>query len=72
MDQVFARSIGTKSLASVIQSIVALSNALGVSLVVEGIETEEQAIFLHQLQPLASGQGWLLGRPVSADDFPLL
>ena len=40
-------------------------------LIVEGIETEDQAQYLMSRQPATVGQGWLLGRAVRAEDIPL-
>jgi len=34
---------------------------------VEGIETEEQARYVLERAPEATGQGWLYGRPCRAD-----
>jgi len=71
MDRAFTRAVGTRSLASgVIESICAIATALQVDLVIEGIETEEQAAYLLALHPNARGQGWLLGRPMPAEQLP--
>lgn len=51
---------------SVLRAIIALGNALGVELIAEGIETEAQLEFLRaEACPL--GQGFLLGRPMPAE-----
>lgn len=71
MDRAFTNAIGTESLASeVIPGIAAIARAMNVVLIVEGIETEEQAVFLTELHPNARGQGWHFGRPVPATDLP--
>lgn len=70
MDRSFTQAIGTRSVASqVIQGITSMATALDVQLIVEGIETEEQGEFILALAPGAKGQGWLLGRPVAANDL---
>ncbi|WP_237215036.1 putative bifunctional diguanylate cyclase/phosphodiesterase [Falsiroseomonas oryziterrae] len=52
--------------AAVVAAILALGRSLGVSVLAEGIETETQA---RQLRALGCehGQGWLLGRPMRAE-----
>ncbi len=51
-----------------VQAVVQLAGALGIRVVAEGVETDAQRQFLHQsgCQVL---QGYLLGRPMPADDF---
>jgi EAL domain-containing protein (putative c-di-GMP-specific phosphodiesterase class I)/GGDEF domain-containing protein len=57
---------------AVIRSVVALAEALGLSTVAEGVETQEQAALLTSLGA-DDGQGWLFGRPVPmAELFELL
>ncbi len=63
IDKRFVASIGRAGSASeVVTAIIGLSRALGLEMVAEGVETEDQAAFL-----LANGvqyaQGWLFGRP---------
>jgi diguanylate cyclase (GGDEF)-like protein/PAS domain S-box-containing protein len=57
--------------AAVVRSIVLLGSALGKSVVAEGIETELQ---LEQLRELGCrvGQGYLLARPMPADEASAL
>jgi len=51
----------------IVRAVVAMSLAMGLEVVAEGIETEEQHALLMRLGvPL--GQGWLFGRPVPAED----
>lgn len=50
------------------RSIIALGNSLGMQVIAEGVETEEQAVFLAQ-EGCAEGQGYYYSRPLSADDF---
>lgn len=54
--------------AAIISAIVAIGRALNVRVVAEGVETLEQQQFLKELG--CSGlQGFLLGRPMPADEF---
>lgn len=49
-------------------TIIALAHALGLSVVAEGVETEDQARLLHLLR-CDFLQGFLLGRPMDAQEF---
>jgi EAL domain-containing protein (putative c-di-GMP-specific phosphodiesterase class I) len=56
--------------AAIVAAILALADALDMTTIVEGIETGEQLAFLREHRcPL--GQGYLLGRPVPADQLAL-
>ncbi len=46
--------------------IVAMAEVLGLSMVIEGIEEEQQAAYFLTLAPTALGQGWLFSKPVEA------
>jgi sensor c-di-GMP phosphodiesterase-like protein len=46
--------------------IVAMAEVLGLSMVIEGIEEEQQAAYFLTLAPKAMGQGWLFSKPVEA------
>ncbi|HEY6761614.1 MAG TPA: EAL domain-containing protein [Baekduia sp.] len=56
--------------AAIVAAILALADALDMSTIVEGIETREQLEFLRQ-HGCPFGQGYLLGRPVPADQLVL-
>ena len=53
---------------SVIRTIIAMANSLGIAVVAEGVETESQRSFLEQHGCL-NYQGFLFGKPVGAEDF---
>jgi sensor c-di-GMP phosphodiesterase-like protein len=53
--------------ASIAPQIVAMAEALGLILVIEGIEEESQAAYFLKLDQKALAQGWLFGKPVPAD-----
>ena len=55
----------------IVAAIVGLGHSLGLITVAEGIETEEQAAILLGLS-CEMGQGWLYGRPVTADGIPAI
>jgi EAL domain-containing protein (putative c-di-GMP-specific phosphodiesterase class I) len=50
------------------QTIVSLSHAMGLSVIAEGVETEEQREFLARLG-CHSFQGYLFSRPLSLEEF---
>lgn len=69
IDQSFVSGIpGDAEDVALIEAIISMSRALDLDVVAEGIETEAQRRFL-----IASGcrygQGYLLGKPVSAEEF---
>jgi len=69
IDKSFIREIATKpSDAVIVQTIIAMAKSLGLSLVVEGIETEEQFASLRQIGCPAY-QGYLFGKPESLESF---
>jgi sensor c-di-GMP phosphodiesterase-like protein len=70
IDRVFTQSIGTGSVTmGILPQIVAMADALHLEIVVEGIETEEQARYFVPSDKRIRAQGWLFGRPMPADVF---
>lgn len=68
IDQSFVRNLTRdRSDAAIIQTIIVLSSALGLTTIAEGVETEEQARVLRQLRCDAL-QGYFFARPVRADE----
>ncbi len=70
IDRAFVRDLGgaRTSGASIAQTIIRLGQSLGLQIIAEGIETEEQAQLLADLGcPLA--QGFLYSRPVDSASF---
>jgi diguanylate cyclase len=59
---------GDPEAASIVGALVKLGHALGLSVVAEGVETEEQLATLRLLGCDAA-HGFLLGRPVPGDDI---
>jgi diguanylate cyclase (GGDEF)-like protein/PAS domain S-box-containing protein len=69
IDQSFVRNIGVKSTdAVIVQTIIGMANNLGIDVIAEGVETEEQRAFL-ELHGCPAIQGFLLGRPLPLDEF---
>jgi len=72
IDQEFVRDISVDASSSAIaQSIISLSKAMGLSVIAEGVETEEQRDFLARLGCHAF-QGFLFSGPVPPKEFELL
>lgn len=69
IDQSFTRNLGRSSSDMILsEAIIVMAHKLGLKVIAEGIETEEQ----RQLLKAAGcdyGQGYLFSRPVSADEF---
>lgn len=69
IDKAFVTPLGRGSNAgAMIQAIVALGNALGLSILAEGVETEEQRVLLR-LAGCHEMQGYLFAAPCAVDDL---
>jgi sensor c-di-GMP phosphodiesterase-like protein len=70
IDRVFTQTIGTESVIGVVlPQIVYMAARLGLIVVVEGVETEDQADYFRHAASGILGQGYFLGRPVPAAEF---
>ena len=70
IDRAFTRTVGTEAVtASVVPQILDMALQLGLGIVVEGIESAEQADYFRARFVGAHGQGFLFGRPVAAHEF---
>lgn len=70
IDRAFTQAIGTGSvMVSILPQIVAITEALNLELIVEGVETEEQANYFANASGQTLAQGWLFGRPVRSYEF---
>jgi len=67
IDQCFLRDIDTDGSAkAIVRAVVHLGRALGIPVVAEGVETEEQFGWLRA-EGCSEGQGFLLSRPCAAE-----
>ena len=65
IDMAFTKAIGTESVTvSIIPQILAMAAALKLEVIVEGVETAEQAAYFAGSDRTTLAQGWLFGRPV--------
>ncbi|HEY9878199.1 MAG TPA: EAL domain-containing protein [Leptolyngbyaceae cyanobacterium] len=72
IDRSFTQGLGTSPHdTEIVQAIVSLGHALGISLVAEGIETTEQLTYLQQLGS-EYGQGYLFSRPLALEQATAL
>jgi sensor c-di-GMP phosphodiesterase-like protein len=70
IDRSFTKAIGTGSvIGSILPQILSIAGALHLGVIVEGIETEEQASYFANGGGRIRGQGWLYGHPVPVDEF---
>ncbi|MTI16480.1 EAL domain-containing protein [Rhodobacteraceae bacterium RKSG542] len=69
IDRAFTRSIGTESNNTAIaKAIVGLGTSLGLGVLAEGVETEDQAHYLLSIG-CAQAQGYYYGKPMPASAF---
>lgn len=69
IDQSFVRDIATDhNDAAIVQTIIAMTESLGLDVIAEGVETAAQLEFL-ELRGCHAFQGYLFGKPVTIDDF---
>lgn len=67
IDQSFVRDLGEDANdRAIVSAIIHMAQALGLRTTAEGVETQEQMDFLHE-QGCVDMQGYLCGRPMSAD-----
>jgi sensor c-di-GMP phosphodiesterase-like protein len=70
IDQSFTRAIGTQAVTvSILPQILAMAETLHLQVIVEGIETSQQARFFAGRAKSILGQGWLFGRPVPVEEL---
>ncbi|MGK2889807.1 MAG: hypothetical protein ACSLEN_14065 [Candidatus Malihini olakiniferum] len=63
-------AIGTDSVNAAFTNVLfSLVQKLDGSIIVEGVENQEQAAYVARHYPNAIVQGWYFGRPVNIDKF---
>ncbi|MEH2921558.1 EAL domain-containing protein [Samsonia erythrinae] len=71
IDKIFVCAIGTDSLkAAMAELLFTLIQKLDIPVVIEGVETREQAAYILQRCPSAMLQGWYFGKAVAVHDLP--
>ena len=72
IDRSFVHNIGVKAAdAIIVQTIIGMANNLGIEVIAEGVETEEQHSFLEQ-HGCPSFQGYLFSKPMPIEEFKKL
>jgi sensor c-di-GMP phosphodiesterase-like protein len=70
IDKAFTRAIGTHSpTLAILPPIMAMARSLNLGVVVEGVETEQQALYFTVNDTTIQGQGYLYGEPLPAEQF---
>ena len=70
IDRVFTQTVGKDAVTSfVVPQILEIAQRLGLTVIVEGIENPEQAVYFRNVRKGILGQGWLLGRPMPSEEF---
>ncbi|WP_457675621.1 EAL domain-containing protein [Thiolapillus sp.] len=69
VDRSFIQDVpGDKDDVSLVTAIVAMADSLGIAVVAEGVETEEQRLFLREIG-CDYMQGFLFGKPLTAEEM---
>ena len=70
IDRSFTQAIGTEAVTvGILPQIMNMAAALKLDVIVEGVETEEQAAYFVPVLPPVLVQGWSFGRPMEAEAF---
>ena len=69
VDQSFVRDLATDTEdAAIVRSIISLGHSLGLAVVAEGVENQEQKDFLQQ-HKCDQAQGYFISRPLPLEEF---
>jgi EAL domain-containing protein (putative c-di-GMP-specific phosphodiesterase class I) len=69
IDRSFVQHLGGNGDAPIVTAITSMAHALGIAVVAEGIETQEQAIDARRLG-CDHGQGFFFARPLPPEEIP--
>jgi sensor c-di-GMP phosphodiesterase-like protein len=70
IDKAFTKAIGTDAVTvTILPQILTMADTLGLRVIVEGIETPQQARYFAEANQAIYAQGWLFGRPVPPELF---
>jgi sensor c-di-GMP phosphodiesterase-like protein len=70
VDRSFTQAIGTEAVTvAILPQILAMARALDLQVIVEGIETAQQADYFAGSEKQILGQGWLFGHPVPIEEL---
>jgi len=70
IDKAFTRAIGTQSpTMAILPPIMAMARSLNLGVVVEGVETEQQALYFTVNDQTIQGQGYLYSEPLPVAEF---
>ena len=70
IDRSFTQAIGTQALTvGILPQILAMASVLNLDVIVEGVETSQQASYFAAVGSSILAQGWLFGRPVPLSEF---
>jgi sensor c-di-GMP phosphodiesterase-like protein len=70
IDKSFTQTVGTEAVtAGIVPQILAMAEALGLRVIVEGIETTQQAEYFAAQTQSILGQGWLFSHAVAPEEF---
>lgn len=73
MDKAFTQTVGTDALTvSIVPQILSIAQEYKLGIVVEGIETEEQAAYFKALPLSIAAQGWYFGKPQNINEVQRL
>jgi sensor c-di-GMP phosphodiesterase-like protein len=70
IDRSFTQSIGTQAVTvGILPQILAMAAVLKLGVIVEGVETSQQASYFAGSDSAIQAQGWLFGRPMPVEAF---
>lgn len=73
IDRAFTSGLGLNEQSAIlVEGVAQISRRLGISVVIEGVETAEQLAQIEASGGIADAQGFLFSRPVPASDVPAL